>query len=123
MKILGIDWGRSKIGLALSDGPLSEPLGIIRNKNWQAAIKRICEEQGIETIVVGVAEGAIAEPQKSFGKKIEKIVGLPVVFQDETLTSFEAIAKMKEVGKKIKDEDAISAAIILQNYLDRQQDV
>lgn len=118
MKILAVDFGLAKIGLAISEGALAEPLGIIDIRNWELGISRICQEQKIEKIVVGISEGKMAERQKEFAKEIEKIAGLPVEFQDETLTTSEAIAKMKEIGKRVKDEDAISAALILQSYLD-----
>ncbi len=68
--------------------------------------------------MVGIAEGEMAKKQRVFGKKLARITSLPVVFFDETLTTKEATAKMKEIGKRIKDEDAVAAALILQNYLD-----
>lgn len=120
MKILGIDFGLSKMGLALSEGSLSEPYGIISAQGWEKTLKRICEEERIEKIVVGLAGDKIGEKQSQFGQKLAKLMGLSVEFQDETLTSQEALAKMRQIGKKIKDEDAIAAALILQSYLDTQ---
>ncbi|PJE67831.1 Holliday junction resolvase RuvX [Candidatus Shapirobacteria bacterium CG10_big_fil_rev_8_21_14_0_10_40_9] len=117
MKILAVDFGLAKIGLAISEGALAEPLGIIENKNWETGIKRICQEQKIDKIVVGISEGEMAEKQKKFGVELARVVSLPFEFQDETLTTSEAIAKMREIGKRVKDEDAISAALILQEYL------
>ncbi len=117
MKILGVDFGLAKAGLAISEGALAEPLGIIKISNLKSQISNICQEQGVEKIVVGVSEGKMAEKQKKFGEELKRVVGLPVEFQDETLTSKEAIAKMREIGKRVKDEDAISAALILQEYL------
>lgn len=120
MKILGIDYGEKKIGLAIADGPLAEPLSIIGSRNWELGIRRICEEQGIEKIVVGVSEGKMAEKAKQFGRRLAEVVSLPIGYHDETLTTQEAIAKMEEIGKRLKAEDAISAALILQSYLDTQ---
>lgn len=119
MKILAVDFGLVKIGLAISEGTLAEPLGIIDIRNWELGISRICQEQKIEKIVVGISEGKMAEKTREFGRGLGKTTGLPVEFQDETLTSKEAIAKMKEIGKRVEDEDAISAALILQAYLDK----
>lgn len=107
------------MGLAFADGPLAEPLGIIATRNWERDVTRICEEYKIEKIVLGLAEGQMGERQKQFADKVRKLVDLPVEFQQEVLTSQEAISKMRQIGRKIKDEDAISAALILQNYLDR----
>lgn len=121
MNLLGIDFGEKKIGLALATGPLAEPIGIIDIRNWELGIKRICQEQEIEKIILGVSEGKMAEKTKKFAQELGEIIGLPIEFQDETLTTNEAVAKMREIGKKVKDEDAISAALILQAYLDTQR--
>ena len=120
MKILGIDFGQRKIGLAITEGFLAQPLGIIEIRNWKLGISRICQEQDIEKIVVGLPEGRLATEVKKFASQLGKLTDLPVEFQDETLTSQEAVAKMREIGKKLKDEDAIAAALILQSYLDTQ---
>lgn len=133
MKILGIDFGQRKIGLAITEGFLAEPLGIIEIKNCptkrdlaspeQLGISRICQEQDIEKIVIGLPEGRLAAKVEKFASQLGKLTDLPVEFQDETLTSQEAVAKMREIGKKLKDEDAIAAALILQGYLDRKDNV
>lgn len=119
MRVLGIDYGEKKIGLAIADGPLAEPLGVINKKSWESRIGMVCEKQGIEKIIVGVSEGKMANKTKKFGEMLGKITGLPVEYHDETLTTKEAIAKMEEIGKRLKAEDAISAALILQEYLDK----
>jgi putative Holliday junction resolvase len=123
MNLLGIDFGEKKIGLALATGPLAEPIGVIKaiRDRQQAirSIKRICQEQEIEKIILGISEGKTAEKTKKFAQELGEIIGLPIEFQDETLTTNEAVAKMREIGKKVKDEDAISAALILQAYLDK----
>jgi putative holliday junction resolvase len=120
MKYLGIDFGKSKIGLAISDGVLAEPLKIIEFSNCELQIGKICQEEKIEKIIVGVSEGKSAERAKDFGFQIGKVTKLPVEYFDETLTTHDALVKMKEAKSKRQDEDAISAAIILQNYLDSQ---
>jgi len=121
MNLLGIDFGEKKIGLALATGPLAEPMGVIKISNLKSQISNICQEHGIEKIVMGISEGKMAEKTKKFAQELGKAVGLPVEFQDETLTTSEAIMKMKQAGKKVKKkkEDAFAAALILQDYLDR----
>jgi len=123
MKILAIDYGLKKIGLAFSETGLAEPLLVIRNQlSVVSKISNLCQKYKIEKIVIGLPEGKIATRVKEFGKKLFSFTELPVVFQDETLTSKEAIAKMIEAGrgrkKRQEKEDAIAAAIILQTYLD-----
>lgn len=125
MKILGIDWGERKIGLALSEGSFAAPLKIEKNnQDFQRKIRQLCQKEKVEKIVVGVAEGKMALKQKEFGEKLAQICGLRVEFWDETLTSQEALRKMIEAGtsrKKRRLEDAISAALILQSYLEAQK--
>ena len=128
MRYLGIDFGKRKIGLAFSEGILAEPYRIIDkqslslrdNGNWELVIKQICEEEKIEKIIIGVSEGQSEVMAKDFGDKLKVITSLPVEYFDETLTTHDALVKMKEAKSKRQDEDAISAAIILQNYLDSQ---
>ena len=119
MRILGIDWGERKIGLAISEEGLAEPLGIILISNIKNKILDICQRQEIEKIVIGLPEGKMARKVKKIAAELAEMTGLPVEFQDETLTSHEAIVKMRQIGKRIKQEDAISAALILQAYLEK----
>lgn len=126
MRLLGIDYGLKKVGLAISEGLLAEPLLVLTNKlSVINKISNVCQEQRVEKIIVGLPEGEIAKQVEGFGQKVVKLTGLPVEYQDESLTSKEAIVKMIEAGKKRKDrrrfEDAIAAAIILQSYIDRQK--
>ena len=127
MKILGIDYGRKKIGLAIADGPLAEPYKILRYKDPPAGerekIKKIVKELAIEKIVVGVSEGTMADESHNFGEKLKKTCSIPVFFQDETLSTQEAQRLSRQAGikrKKRKEmEDAFAAAIMLQSYLDQ----
>lgn len=107
------------MGLAMSEGPLAEPLGIISAQNWESEIRRIVTEQKIEKIVLGLSEGEMGEKQKAFAQKLNEKLGLPVEFQEEILTTYDALSKMKEAGKPMQNEDAIAAALILQAYLDK----
>ncbi len=125
MRILGIDFGIAKIGLAIADNGLVQPIGVIKNhQETLTKISQLVEQKKIEIIVIGVSEGKIGQKAKKYGKQLGKITGIKVSFQDETLTTKEAIAKMIEAGKKKKyrqeKEDAFAAAIILQAYLDKQ---
>ncbi|MBI4999363.1 Holliday junction resolvase RuvX [Candidatus Gottesmanbacteria bacterium] len=122
MKILGIDYGEKKIGLAISEGKLAEPLGVFSIKYLVLSIKRICQKEKIEKIVIGISEGKMAEKTRNFAKELKQITGLSVEFWNETLTTQQAVKKMIEAGKAKRrrklDEHAIAAALILQDYLD-----
>ena len=123
MKYLGIDYGEAKIGLAVSDGEIAEPVGVFSHGQHRA-IALCCQQNKIEEIVIGISEGKIGEKTKKFGLELGKLTGLPVVYQDETLTSQTAAKKMVEAGKsKMRrriDGHAVAAALILQEWLDNK---
>lgn len=119
MKILGIDYGRSKVGLAVGIGTLAEPLKVIRVNSFDDAVGKIKIETDLEKpdkIVVGVSEGAMAGESAEFAKAIGGETF------DETLTSKDAQKLSIEAGiarkKRHEMEDAYAASIMLQNYLD-----
>jgi len=119
MKFLGIDYGRSKIGLALSDGKLAEPYQVIRYKDTEkmlAHIKRIIEKQKIEKVIVGVSEGEMAIESREFAKNFNAETF------DETLSSHDAqrMSIESHMGRKKRKEmeDAFAASIMLQSYID-----
>lgn len=128
MKILGIDYGRKKIGISYAETSLSEPLKVItyeENEVLVEKIKNIIQEKGIGQIVVGVSEGEMGIESKDFGKLLEKHINIPVLFFDETLSTQYAQQLSREAGigrKKRKEmEDAYASAVMLQNYLDQQE--
>lgn len=126
MRILGIDYGLKRIGLAMSDSGLAEPLKVINWSDEATVIKeisRLCQKYAIQKIVIGLPEGKIAFQVKKWGKRLSRESRLSIVFQDETLTSQEAIVKMIEAGRGQKarreKKDAVAAALILQKHLDK----
>jgi putative holliday junction resolvase len=125
MKILGIDYGRSKIGLAVADGNLAGPMGVIRytdTKTLVDKLMKIIEENNIEKVIFGVSEGEMGEESKNFSLNLGKIVKIPVETFDETLSTQDAQRMSLEAGigqkKRHEMEDAYAATIMLQNYLD-----
>lgn len=124
MVYLGIDWGQSKIGLAIAEDGLVQPLEVLEsNKNLLGRLSRLCQEQLIGKIIIGLPEGKLEKEVKKFGQKLAKLSSLPVEFEPEILTTQEAIAKMIQAGKRQKarkkKEDAFAAALILQSYLEK----
>jgi putative Holliday junction resolvase len=125
MRILAIDYGQKKVGIALSTSRLTEPYKVIRFNSIKTLIKEIGEiinKEQIEKLVIGVSDGEMGEESKRFGEKLKKELKLLVDFQDETLTTQKAQELSFEAGikrKKRKElEDAYSAALILEAYLD-----
>lgn len=125
MKILGLDWGEKKVGVAVSYGLLADPIRTIRYVSPEKLIlelRNIVNKEGVEKIVIGVSEGRSRDKAQDFGKLLEEELKLQVEYFDETLSTHEAKEKTREAGiqrKKGKEmEDAYAAAVMLQNYLD-----
>jgi putative Holliday junction resolvase len=100
-RVLAIDYGRKRIGLALSDElrMTAQPLAILVRKNRQSDIRRLrqtCRDRGVAQIVVGHplhlsgAGSVMAEQTARFAARLQKELGIPVELQDERLTSWEA---------------------------------
>lgn len=126
MKYLGVDYGRKRIGLAISDGTFAQPLEVVKIENVQDGVNKvvgIVERQEIEQVVIGVSEGEMAEETRNFGDLISGM-GICVSFWDETLSSKQAMERLIKGGKKkkIRKEmlDAAAAAITLQSFLDEK---
>ena len=131
--VLGVDYGSKRIGLAISRGTLATPLLVIQNQPYFAKasqgkqspitkIKKICEEEAVEKIVMGLSENEMAEKTKIFVKKLQAAIKLPLEYFDETLSSQAVEKKLKSQSiKKSKRSGAIdhyAAAEILQEWLD-----
>ena len=135
MRLLGIDYGRKRLGLALSDegGILASPLPArIRSRSETddiAFLKDLTRERGVERIVVGLplnmdgSSGEMAEEALRFAALLEEEIGIPVATIDERLTSVEADRVLIEGGfsrqRRKGLRDSLAAVLILQAYLDR----
>jgi putative Holliday junction resolvase len=128
-KILGIDYGKSKIGLALSDRLLkiAMPYKTIKNQGIKIVIrelKKICEQKNVTQIILGQPsqltnnnQQIIMEIEKFF-KETKNFLKIPIDFESERMTTKIAKTLLKE--SRIKDDDSVAAMIILQDYLDRK---
>lgn len=128
MKILGIDYGRNKIGLAVGVAGFSEPLKVLRISSKKEALSKIHEAVIVENpdkIVVGISEGEMAIESRTFAKELQKYIEIQVDTFDETLTSFDAqnLSRVAGIGRKKRKEmeDAYAATIMLQNYIDQNK--
>lgn len=132
-RIMGIDYGDRRTGIAVSDplGMLAGGIGTIKaegDRSLIAQIMKLTEEYEIEKFVLGNpvnmngTEGPRSEKAKAFAEKLKKESGLEVILFDERCTTMQAheIMNLTDTrGKKRKDNvDTLSAQIILQNYLD-----
>lgn len=126
MRYLGVDYGKRKIGLALSEGITASPLKVLDVSSLKDALEKVdqvVKVESVEVVVVGVSEsGESRRITKDFIAELKK--NHTVVEVEETLSSKNALESMIESGKSRKNrskEDAYSATIILQNFLDSLQ--
>lgn len=108
-RILAVDYGRARIGLAIADveARLARPLGTIVRKNRNEDMRRLREcirEEGVKQIVIGLpvrldgSKGEMADEVARFAERMRKQIGLPVELVDERLTSWEAEGILKGEG-------------------------
>ena len=136
MRVLGLDMGERRIGVALSDpeGIVAIALTVIDRKSEDAALKQLIaltQEHQVERIVIGLPRsldgslGKQAQAVQTFAESLAGCTELPVVTWDERLSTVAAERMMREAGakrKKIKERlDSVAAAFILQGYLDRER--
>lgn len=126
MMTLGIDYGRKRVGIALSEGMLAEPLGVVNVSSVEDAackIKDYLSRQKAERVVLGIVEGELKSEIEHLGEILKKS-GVAVCFFDETLTSVSALKQLISSGKSKKKRsrlDAAAAAVILQSFLDSEE--
>jgi putative Holliday junction resolvase len=132
MRPLGIDFGASRIGVAISDelGMLAHPLETIPNDGaFLPKLQKIVLEKGISAIVVGIPRnmdgsyGPSAEKAKLFMSQLKtEFPGLKLIAWDERLTTLEAQRLLHAAGRDVKKSrpviDQVAAQVILQSYLD-----
>lgn len=130
MRILAIDFGEKRIGLATSDetGTLATPRKTVRRGGDARAVAEIldfCRREEIGLLLVGLprspegVESAFAGRIRSFAGKLAARTSLPVRFHEETLTSHEAARRLPR-GSAREDLDPMAAAVLLEDYLQNE---
>ncbi|HAS78822.1 MAG TPA: Holliday junction resolvase RuvX [Ruminococcus sp.] len=132
MKIMAVDFGDARTGLAICDKSemLASPLGVIHERNFNECIKKTAQsaaENKADEIVVGYPKnmngtiGERAEKCSLFAEKLGELTGIPVKLWDERCTTVSAHNYLNQTntrGKKRKDVvDAVAAVIILEGYM------
>lgn len=130
-KLLGIDYGDTRIGLAIAEVEIgiAHPHSVIESDDKAISeIANIIGEEGIKTLIIGLprnmngTEGNQAAATRRFAEKLSASGGIEIVFQDERLSSKQAEDILIELDKsrdaRKAEADAHQAAIILQTYLD-----
>ncbi len=136
MRILGLDYGSKRIGVAVCDelGITAQGLATITRKNRRQdmeEIARFIRTYSVEKIVIGYpikldgTEGIQCEKVSKFARLLETTFSLPVIKRDETLTTKEAEDILMRAnirrGKRKGIVDKLAACLILQGYLDSQE--
>ena len=133
-RALALDLGAKRVGVAVSDelGLTARPLPSIGRTSWKRlvlAVRELCEQFDVRRVVVGMplrldgGEGEAAQEARRAARNLGLTLGLPVVLQDERLTSLDAEAGLRGAGagrEEVKARvDSEAAAIILRDYLGR----
>ncbi len=141
MRILAIDHGERRLGLAISDpsGAIAMPLEVIPRAGWAkdlACLRRVIETQQVDEIVVGRplttrgTAGAQAQAAARFAARLRETLVPPVIEVDERFSTAAAERVLREGGRRSRDRgvrdrharrDAVAAAFLLQPYLDRRR--
>lgn len=136
MRILGLDVGQRRIGVAVSDelGLTAQGAAVIENTgedDVMAAIADLVEQYGAGLIVLGLPKrtdgslGPEAENIRAFGERLAGIVGIPVEYWDERFSTAEAERMLISAGlrrsRRRQVVDQVAAGLILQGYLDRRR--
>jgi putative Holliday junction resolvase len=132
-RLLGIDYGSQRIGLAVSDADrrIASPLVTYQRKTRErdgGYFKQVVEAEEIGELIVGLPvhldgrEGQKALEARAFGKWLQELLGLPAIFWDERFTSVEAEGHLLAAGltnkRRQRRRDRVAAQIMLQSYLD-----
>ena len=132
-RVLGVDFGRARIGVAISDelGMLAHPLETIPGVRMEAAAKRVAEiasERDVSRVILGLPRhmngelGEAAREANAFADKVRPLLACPLMMWDERLTTTAANRALRDAGQKTKRTrgfvDQVAAQMILQGYLD-----
>ncbi len=138
MRVLGLDVGDRRVGLAVSDetGTLAHGRGVYLRQDLETdveALSQVAQEAGAQALVVGLplnmngSEGPQAAKVRQLAQALAEKTGLAVHYVDERWTTQEVERMLREVqapkGKKRRVKDEMSAVLILQAWLDRQRGV
>ena len=127
--IIAIDLGEKRVGIAITSLGIPQPYRTVTRDNLIETLQEIIRKNKVKSIVIGVplnmdgTKGNSAIEAERFAKKLKSTFKLPVILQDERLTTWDAQKVMYKMGKEpVKDKNRlnqISATLILEDYLSR----
>ncbi len=136
-RLLGVDWGEKRIGLALSDPSqtIAQPLAVLTRRPGRRfpmqQLRRLLETHHPVGVVVGLPlapsgdEGPAAQAAREMGTLIGEKTRLPVTYWDERFTTARVLGAVSEMGGRARerpgDVDRLSATVLLQSFLDSRR--
>lgn len=132
-RVLALDYGQRRIGIALSDplGLTAQPYDTWQNLRWDEVVDRLSlliEKEGVQCILIGLPltlkghRGKMAAEVQRFADRIKKDLEKPVILWDERLTSVQAKRILRAAGPSVRRRkasvDVMAAVLLLQSYLD-----
>lgn len=135
-RFLGLDYGRRRVGVAISDalGVTAQPLVTWQQSQWHELvdkIKALIQDQDVEGVILGFPltlsgdVGRMAREVKRFSTYLSQRISVPVILWDERLTSVQAERSIHAMDQKPSQRkgqiDQLASVLLLQNYLDHQK--
>ena len=133
MRIMGVDLGTARTGVAIASAGIAQPLTVIAERDEERIVERLAElarDESATEIVFGIpisldaTEGPAAARARTVARRLEDLTGLPVHLWDERLTTAEAERSLVGAGVRRKRRrgvvDKLAATLLLQSYLDAQ---
>lgn len=129
-RLLGLDVGARRIGVAVSEGGIAVPLAIVEHVARAMDLARIAEiasREGVAAVIVGLpvsldgGEHEQARLTRRFGEQLAKEIAIPVIYEDELLSTADAERALRPSAsrrRRVAPADDHAAAVILQRYLD-----
>lgn len=135
MRVLAIDFGRKRVGLALSDPSFTvaspHPPIVRKGSSWWDELLGLIERESVSEIVVGLprnldgSESQASQVCRKFAEELERRSSRPIHLLDERLSSVAASASLRESGLRQREQrgkvDSVAASLLLQVYLQRRQ--
>ena len=129
MRWLAVDPGKARVGLAICDPEerVAVPLEVLPASVAFPAIRSIIKREGVGGLVMGLPllpsgdEGDAAAMARRLGARIERMLDVTLVYEDERLTTVAAEAQVREAGTADRPSDDLAATILLEQFLERRR--
>jgi len=121
---LGVDAGEHNYGIAVANGPLATPLPAIHSDNISQITNqliKLASQYSASVIILGLPSGKISSLVQKLKTQLQNSSQLKVILHSESLSTYDAINKLREIGakrKKLQNDHSYAACLILEDYLE-----